>query len=60
MCPMANNTQNKTDIDNPILYLVSGVLEKGTDLKKGSLRPINSTNTHKQRIFMRQINEAYN
>ncbi len=33
---------NKTDIDNPLLYLVSGVLSPdNTTLKKNSLRPIN-------------------
>ncbi len=41
MCLMASSKQNKTDIDNPVVYLVSGILGTDKDFKKGSLKPIN-------------------
>ena len=33
---MASSKQNKTDINNPIVYLVSGVLENGKELKNNT------------------------
>lgn len=41
MCPMTSSKKNKTDIDNPVVYLVSGILDTDKEFKKGSLKPIN-------------------